>query len=399
MYCSEKRSGKEKIMALTLNKEYYFISKEYSNMVLNVYGTSSVANGRNVCLYEKDENGEDKMQLWKYQYDSGYGNRLHCVQNTDYVLDRSSGMTNSCANNAHTYKKDLTGAAESTVTFVAVSGETNVYRIRLTNRVNNEFLFLTAANNNGTLPASAITSSNLTTANKNVYWAAEAASGAAYRKQCWEAEEYTSGGSSGGGESGNKNYATYPCSYMKILQSPFALTSGNSNSHYYYSDASANYHDYPIDEACEDKTRSWFYCPCDEMEIKRIYGVGNSSKTNTIWLRSTSKVKMPCGEDYLVLMIMHPEDDDLKVLSVGQKFERGEKIFREGMNGNATGNHFHMSAGKGDLSSNGWRENTNGRWVLTATNGTIEPQDAFYVDKDFTTENNNGGISFTYLPE
>ena len=204
LYCFEKRSGKEKIMALTLNKEYYFISKEYSNMVLNVYGTSSVANGRNVCLYEKDENGEDKMQLWKYQYDSGYGNRLHCVQNTDYVLDRSSGMTNSCANNAHTYKKDLTGAAESAVTFVAVSGETNVYRIRLTNRVNNEFLFLTAANNNGTLPASAITSSNLTTANKNVYWAAEAASGAAYRKQCWEAEEYTSGGSSGGGESGGE---------------------------------------------------------------------------------------------------------------------------------------------------------------------------------------------------
>ena len=216
-YCSEKRSGKEKIMALTLNKEYYFISKEYSNMVLNVYGTSSVANGRNVCLYEKDENGEDKMQLWKYQYDSGYGNRLHCVQNADYVLDRSSGMTNSCANNAHTYKKDLTGAAESAVTFVAVSGETNVYRIRLTNRVNNEFLFLTAANNNGTLPASAITSSNLTTANKNVYWAAEAASGAAYRKQCWEAEEYTSGGSSGGGEtSGTPQKLVGPYIYSGI---------------------------------------------------------------------------------------------------------------------------------------------------------------------------------------
>ncbi len=190
-------------MAITLNKEYRFISKEYSNMALNVYGTSSVSNGRNVCLYDKDADPDDEMQRWKYQYDSGYGNRLHCMKDTDYVLDRSSGMTNSCANNAHTYKGTSTSAAESAITFIPVSGETNVYRIRLANRINNEFLFLTAANNNGTLPASAITSSTLTTANKNVYWATEATSGAAYRKQCWEAKEYISGGfSSGGGDNG-----------------------------------------------------------------------------------------------------------------------------------------------------------------------------------------------------
>lgn len=385
-------------MAITLNKEYRFINKEYNQMALNVYGTSSVVNGRNVCLYDKDEDPDDEMQRWKYQYDSGYGNRLHCMKNKDYVLDRSSGMTNSCANNAHTYKGTSTSAAESAITFVAVSGETDVYKIRLTNKINNKFLFLTAANNNGTLPASAVTSSTLTTANKNVYWAAEATSGAAHRKQCWEAKEYSSGGSSSGGGD-KKNYSAYPCKNMKILQAPFSLTAGNSNSHYYYSDSSANYHDYPVDEACEDKNRSWFYCPCDEMEIKRIYGVGSSSKTNTIWLRSTAIVNMPCGDDYLVIMVMHPEDDDLSNLSVGQKFKRGEKVFREGMDGNATGNHFHMSAGKGDLLYNGWRENTNGRWVLTTTNGTVEPQDAFYVDKSFTVKNNDGGIAFTDLPE
>lgn len=204
MYRSEKRSRKGKLfMAITLNKEYRFINKEYSNMALNVYGTSSVSSGKNVCLYNKDADPNDEMQRWKYQYDSGYGNRLHCMKNTDYVLDRSSGMTDSCANNAHTYEGTSTSAEESAITFVAVSGETDVYKIRLTNRINNEFLFLTAANNNGTLPASAVTSSTLTTANKNVCWATEAISGAAHRKQCWEAKEYTSGGSSsGGGETG-----------------------------------------------------------------------------------------------------------------------------------------------------------------------------------------------------
>ena len=364
---------------ITIGKLYYFKNKAFPNFALNVWCSSKYPADElsNVCLWKFDKT--DAAQKWYVRGNDSQCRICPLVGSSSLCLDRYTGTKEGAGINAHLYSYSNTAA------FIITDGTcSDTVRIRAIEGGK----FLTAYSGaNGSKDGRTATSAG------NVYFASSALGNL---KQEWVPIEVTS---SSGGETSNKNYVTYPCSYMKILQSPFALTSGNSNSHYYYSDASANYHDYPIDEACEDKNRSWFYCPCDEMEIKRIYGVGESGKTNTIWLRSTSKVKMPCGEDYLVLMVMHPEDDDLEALSVGQKFKRGETIFREGMNGNATGNHFHMSAGKGDLSSNGWRENTNGRWVLTTTNGTIEPQEAFYVDKDFTTENNNGGISFTYLPE
>ena len=59
--------------------------------------------------------------------------------------------------------------------------------------------FLTAANNNGTTPASNITTvSQLSSANKNVYWAEEATTvgSTAFKKQCWTVVDLdsTSGG-------------------------------------------------------------------------------------------------------------------------------------------------------------------------------------------------------------
>ena len=380
-YCSEKRSGKENIMAnnaitngqIKLGHVYCFRNKAYPKYALNVWSDKDYPQAKlsNVCLWEYDET--DIAQKWVIKNSTPSYIQPLKGSSFNLYLDRYTGSGAGAGINAHLY------TPSDTSLFDILTASQDSVKIKVANKK----LYLTAyGGTNGNRTGKTAKSEG------NVFFAANSNS----PTQEWIPVEVNT-------SSGNKNYVTYPCSYMKILQNPFALTSGNSNSHYYYSDASANYHDYPIDEACEDKNRSWFYCPCDEMEIKRIYGVGESGKTNTIWLRSTSKVKMPCGEDYLVLMIMHPEDDDLRTLSVGQRFKRGETIFREGMNGNATGNHFHMSSGKGDLSSNGWKENTNGRWVLTTTNGTIEPQEAFYVDKDFTTENNNGGISFTYLPE
>jgi hypothetical protein len=78
------------------------------------------------------------------------------------------------------------------------------------------------------------------------------------------------------------------------------------------------------------------------MVIKRIYTAG----TNTIWLESTTPVKMPCGTDYVTMMVIHPNDDTLSGLYVGQKFTRKQAMFTEGMDG-ATANHFHISVGTG----------------------------------------------------
>ena len=321
-------------MAITLNKEYRFINKEYSNMALNVYGTSSVSNGRNVCLYDKDADPDDEMQRWKYQYDSGYGNRLHCMKDTNYVLDRSSGMTNSCANNAHTYKGTSTTAAESAITFIPVSGETNVYRIRLANRIDNEFLFLTAANNNGTLPASAITSSTLTTANKNVYWAVEATSGAAYRKQCWEAKEYTSGGSSSGGETGG-SYC-WPTEGKRL------------NTSYPY-DPSNGHLGVDIQPLQKGVAGDEVYAYTDGcVSFIRNSIANNPSEGYTVRIHHNNPLESQNGYARIRTQYMHLNSAPL--VSVGDYVTAGQLIGYMGTTGNSTGVHLHFEVRGGSES-------------------------------------------------
>lgn len=187
-----------------------------------------------------------------------------------------------------------------------------------------------------------------------------------------------------------RNYLTYPCKVMNITQ-------GYTGNYSHGPHNTGSPKDYPWDEACSDSGRSAMYCPCDEIKITRIYGVG-SRGTNTIWLTSTSEVFFADGTSgYFTMLVTHPNDDDVKDLKVGQTFKRGQFICYEGTDGNATGNHFHFSAGKGTGGS--WRENSNGKWVLTCSGGTYKPEALFYVDKDFTTIKNAKGLSFKALPD
>lgn len=188
----------------------------------------------------------------------------------------------------------------------------------------------------------------------------------------------------------DKNYLTYPVKNMKITQSYLGSYSHAKNYN-------GRPYDYPIDEACLDSSREYMYCPCDCMVVKYIYGV-NAKGTNTIWLESTEKVVMPCGTDYVTIMVIHPMDDDLSKLKVGQKFYRGDKMFREGTDGNATGNHFHISVGKGKY-RNGWVQNNKGAWPIDTVSGAIKPEQAFFVDKSFTNVIKTSGLTFTELPK
>ena len=188
------------------------------------------------------------------------------------------------------------------------------------------------------------------------------------------------------------NYLIYPTKVMNITQNY-----SNSYSHSPHSNGKPA--DYPIDEACGDSGRDYFYCPCDEIKIAHIYGVGNNNKTNTIWLESTSKVVMPSGTDYITILITHPNDDDLLKLKEGQSFVRGQKIFREGNNGNATGYHFHIAVGTGKFTGSGWVQNSKKAWVHQTTGVQLKPEQAFYIDPSFTTIKNNGGIKFQNLPK
>lgn len=182
----------------------------------------------------------------------------------------------------------------------------------------------------------------------------------------------------------------YPCKVMNITQNYNGKTSHYGESH-------GNPKSYPIDEACSDSGRDWFYAPCDVV-IKRIYGVNNKG-TNTIWLESTEKVKLASGKESIVtIRVTHPEDEDLSKLKVNQKFKQFDKMFREGKDGWATGNHFHICVNAckfKELTNNGWIKNNKDCWVTSPNE--IKPEDAFFVDIDFTKIKNSGGLKFKEL--
>lgn len=186
-------------------------------------------------------------------------------------------------------------------------------------------------------------------------------------------------------------YLKYPVKTMSISQ--------NYNGGYSHSaESTGSPKAYPIDECCGNGNRDYFYAPCD-LVIKRIYGVGNKG-TNTIWMQSQNKVKLANGTESIVtIRVTHPEDDDLKKYKVGQKFKQGAKMFREGKDGQATGNHFHIELNNCEfkkLSGGGWVKNNKGGWV-TAPN-SIKPEDGFYVDRSFTTIKNAAGLKFKNMP-
>ena len=185
------------------------------------------------------------------------------------------------------------------------------------------------------------------------------------------------------------NYLTYPFKVMRITQSYVGTT-----SHLPHTTGTPK--DYPLDEGDKDGGRSPFYCPCDEVEIVRIYGVGNRG-VNTIWVTSTSKVIFADGtSDYCTIQITHPNDSDIRGLRVGQKFKRGAIICYEGTDG-ATGNHIHHSIGKGKMKGTGWTPNSKGKYVLTTTNGAVKPENAYAIDEKFTKVVNKQGLPFKTL--
>ena len=185
------------------------------------------------------------------------------------------------------------------------------------------------------------------------------------------------------------NFLIYPFKTMRITQNYNGTTSHKPHS-------TGNPKDYPLDEGADDGGRSWMYCDCDELEIVRITGVGTKG-TNTIWLTSTKTVVFAdLTTDYATIMAIHPNDDDLSKLKVGQKFKRYDKMFREGTDG-ATGNHIHFAVGKGKITGNGWTQNSKGKWVLTTTGGPIKPEKAMAVDKSFTTVKEKQGLAFKSL--
>ena len=197
-----------------------------------------------------------------------------------------------------------------------------------------------------------------------------------------------------GGEKMKKNYLIFPMKVMGITQ-----TYDGKTSHYISSHGTPA--DYPIDIAGKDTGREPFYCPCDEMEVVKIAGdVTGANHANGAWLVSTSEVDFADGtRDICTIKFVHMNNSDFgrNGIYVGRKYKRGELIGYEGTS-HASGNHVHMSAGKGGLKGSGWTKNSKGSWVITTTHGTAKPETLFFVDPEFTTVKNARGLVFKGVP-
>lgn len=185
-------------------------------------------------------------------------------------------------------------------------------------------------------------------------------------------------------------YFIYPFKVMGISQ-----TYNGSFSHRKYS--TGNRKDYPIDEAGADTGRDWMYAPAD-MVVKKIYGRGDAGRPNTVWLQTQKKVITPSGIFYVTGRVTHMSDSDIRNLKVGDRFKAREKMFREGTDGGATGNHIHMAWGIGKYRAPGWSANSNGAYVLTTTGSNKKPENIFFVDREFTTIKSSGGLKFRNKP-
>ena len=146
----------------------YQTNSNGKDIVLNAYGTSNLANGRNVMLYELSTT--DNAQKWRAMYAGKNGTDklywLNCElggRGFPYALDRYMGS--NLQNNADVYRAVDSSAADQLVYFQE-QGNTGRVFIRL---YANGYA-LTAASNpngiNGNNAPSALTSAG------NVYWAA-----------------------------------------------------------------------------------------------------------------------------------------------------------------------------------------------------------------------------------
>ena len=193
----------------------------------------------------------------------------------------------------------------------------------------------------------------------------------------------------------SKNYLTFPMDIMGITQTYDGKTSHYASSH-------GTPADYPIDIAGADTGRSAFLCPCDEMEVVKIAGdVTGANHANGAWLVSTSEVDFADGtRDFVTIKFVHMNNSDFGKygIHVGRRYIRGELIGYEGTS-HASGNHIHMSAGKGKMKGSGWTRNSKGSWVITTTHGTAKPETLFFVDPEFTSIKNAKGLTFKEVPK
>ena len=122
--------------------------------------------------------------------------------------------------------------------------------------------------------------------------------------------------------------------------------------------------------------------------VKRIYQ-GN----NAVWIESNNKVRYADGTiDYMTVLTMHDNSTSLKV---GDVIKQGTPYYKEGTRGYATGNHIHLSVGKGKFTGSGWYQNSSGSWCI---NNQYDVYKALFLDNN-TKIINGGGYNWIRAPK
>ena len=190
------------------------------------------------------------------------------------------------------------------------------------------------------------------------------------------------------------NYAVIPQKVLNVTQS------WNEGGHRINSEGTPT--DYPMDINSDAPGREAFYAPC-RMKCVKIYGPTNGKPgANGAWFESTDIVDFPDGtSDYLTIKFVHMENDDFgnDGIYVGRIYEKYEYVGREGMTGNATGNHLHVTCGKGHMKGAGWAYKTDDVWVLQATGGQFKPDQLLYIDRNFTEMRSEKNMTFQDMPQ
>lgn len=179
-------------------------------------------------------------------------------------------------------------------------------------------------------------------------------------------------------------YFTYPMKTMSISQN---YNQGNHLPHW----KGALTKDYPIDDCGIDKGRDYCFAPVNMVVVKKY----TDPWTNAIVLESVNKVKTPTGEYKIYMSLTHPNDDDMKKVRIGQKIAKCQAICKEGTDGNATGNHLHITVGIAPF--NKIKQNSNKKYCFVGKS-VKKPEEIFYIDNDFTKIKNAGSIKWKTVP-
>ncbi len=181
--------------------------------------------------------------------------------------------------------------------------------------------------------------------------------------------------------------AIFPMKVMNISQS---YKQGNHVKH--WKNAEKGRKDYPIDICGEDSGQSVLYCPID-CKITFIQAKNTKNWTNKMILVSTCKADTPkYGNTQIFFKVVHFPYSNVKKygLKVGKTFKQGEPFCTEGRDAFSSGNHIHFTCGTG------YADNSipNKAQVYVANGDNKYPENILWVDTDFTTIKNAGGIKW-----